>query len=86
MTGETWVTTPGGSTISALLSSTAYGRSGSACAASSSATITAAPGQPASRNAVEVYVGYLRRKLQAVGAGHLLRTVRGHGYRVGASG
>jgi DNA-binding response OmpR family regulator len=42
--------------------------------------------QAASRNAVEVYVGYLRRKLQAVGAGHLLRTVRGHGYRVGASG
>jgi len=29
-----------------------------------------------------VYVGYLRRKLDAVGAGHLLRTVRGHGYLV----
>jgi DNA-binding response OmpR family regulator len=42
--------------------------------------------QAASRNAVEVYVGYLRRKLQAVGAEHLLRTVRGHGYRVGATG
>lgn len=38
----------------------------------------------ASRNAVEVYVGYLRRKLQSVGAEHLLRTVRGQGYRVGA--
>jgi DNA-binding response OmpR family regulator len=36
----------------------------------------------ASRNAVEVYVGYLRRKLDAVGAGHVLRTVRGHGYLV----
>ena len=38
----------------------------------------------ASRNAVEVYVGYLRRKLDAVGAGELLRTVRGHGYQVGS--
>ena len=36
------------------------------------------------RNAVEVYVGYLRRKLDAVGAGHVLRTVRGHGYLVGS--
>lgn len=36
--------------------------------------------QAATRNAVEVYVGYLRRKLDAVGAGHLVRTVRGHGY------
>lgn len=36
------------------------------------------------RNVVEVYVGYLRRKLAAVGAGHLLRTVRGHGYQVNA--
>ncbi len=34
------------------------------------------------RNAVEVYVGYLRRKLDAVGAGHVVQTVRGHGYRV----
>jgi DNA-binding response OmpR family regulator len=39
--------------------------------------------EAASRNAVEVYVGYLRRKLEAVGAGHVLRTVRGHGYLVG---
>jgi DNA-binding response OmpR family regulator len=38
----------------------------------------------ASRNAVEVYVGYLRRKLDAVGAGAVLHTVRGHGYAVGA--
>lgn len=37
------------------------------------------------RNAVEVYVGYLRRKLEAVGAGDVVQTVRGHGYRVGAS-
>ncbi|HEX2299541.1 MAG TPA: response regulator transcription factor [Pseudonocardiaceae bacterium] len=40
--------------------------------------------QAASRNAVEVYVGYLRRKLDAVGAGEMLQTVRGHGYVVGA--
>ncbi|HET9254663.1 MAG TPA: response regulator transcription factor [Pseudonocardiaceae bacterium] len=38
----------------------------------------------ASRNAVEVYVGYLRRKLTAAGAGEVLQTVRGHGYLVGA--
>jgi DNA-binding response OmpR family regulator len=38
--------------------------------------------QAATRNAVEVYVGYVRRKLDAVGAGELLRTVRGHGYLV----
>ncbi len=36
--------------------------------------------QAATRNAVEVYVGYLRRKLEAVGAGDVLRTVHGHGY------
>ncbi len=41
--------------------------------------------QAASRNAVEVYVGYLRRKLDAVGAGAVLRTVRGHGYLVGTT-
>ncbi|SHK92663.1 DNA-binding response regulator, OmpR family, contains REC and winged-helix (wHTH) domain [Pseudonocardia thermophila] len=39
--------------------------------------------QAASRNVVEVYVGYVRRKLDAVGAGHLLKTVRGYGYLVG---
>src|SRR5947208_5240208 len=38
--------------------------------------------QAATRNAVEVYVGYLRRKLIAAGAEELLRTVRGHGYTV----
>jgi DNA-binding response OmpR family regulator len=38
--------------------------------------------QAASRNVVEVYVGYLRRKLDGVGAGHVLRTVRGFGYLV----
>ncbi len=36
--------------------------------------------QAASRNVVEVYVGYVRRKLDAVGAGHVLKTVRGYGY------
>ncbi|WP_422647240.1 response regulator transcription factor [Actinoalloteichus caeruleus] len=36
----------------------------------------------ATRNVVEVYLGYVRRKLRAVGAGHLLRTVRGHGYLI----
>ncbi len=40
--------------------------------------------QAASRNVVEVYVGYVRRKLDVVGAGHVLRTVRGYGYLVGA--
>ncbi|WP_026197816.1 MULTISPECIES: response regulator transcription factor [Sciscionella] len=40
--------------------------------------------QAATRNAVEVYVGYLRKKLEAAGAGELLRTVRGHGYLVAA--
>jgi DNA-binding response OmpR family regulator len=38
--------------------------------------------QAATRNAVEVYVGYLRRKLEAAGAVDVLRTVRGHGYLV----
>ena len=41
--------------------------------------------QAASRNVVEVYVGYVRRKLEVVGAGHVLRTVRGFGYLVGSS-
>jgi DNA-binding response OmpR family regulator len=39
----------------------------------------------ASRNVVEVYVGYVRRKLDAVGAGRVLRTVRGFGYLVSSS-
>jgi DNA-binding response OmpR family regulator len=43
-------------------------------------------GGSASRNVVEVYVGYLRRKLAAVGAGDLVRTERGHGYRLGPGG
>lgn len=38
--------------------------------------------QSVTRNVVEVYVGYLRRKLAAAGAGDLVHTVRGHGYRV----
>lgn len=36
----------------------------------------------AAPNVVEVYVGYLRRKLAAAGARGLLTTVRGHGYRL----
>ena len=40
--------------------------------------------QAASRNVVEVYVGYVRRKLDLVGAGHVLKTVRGYGYIVEA--
>ncbi|WP_344106259.1 response regulator transcription factor [Myceligenerans crystallogenes] len=39
--------------------------------------------QAATRNAVEVYVGYLRRKLSEAGAAGLVRTVRGHGYQLG---
>ena len=34
----------------------------------------------ASSNGVEVYVGYLRRKLEAAGEPRLLQTVRGFGY------
>jgi DNA-binding response OmpR family regulator len=41
--------------------------------------------QAATRNAVEVYVGYLRRKLEAAGAGEIVRTVRGHGYLASTS-
>ncbi|TCP56255.1 DNA-binding response OmpR family regulator [Tamaricihabitans halophyticus] len=41
--------------------------------------------QAATRNVVEVYVGYLRRKLVAAGVGSLVRTVRGHGYLATAS-
>ncbi|PRW64854.1 response regulator transcription factor [Actinopolyspora mortivallis] len=38
--------------------------------------------QDVTRNVVEVYIGYLRRKFDAVGAGEVVRTVRGHGYTV----
>lgn len=38
------------------------------------------PDHPASQNALEVYVGYLRRKLEAGGESRLLHTVRGVGY------
>lgn len=41
--------------------------------------------QAATRNAVEVYVGYLRRKLELAGAGGIVRTVRGHGYLASSS-
>lgn len=37
----------------------------------------------ATPNVVEVYIGYLRRKLSAAGAGGLVRTVRGSGYQLG---
>ena len=37
----------------------------------------------ATRNVVEVYIGYVRRKLADAGADGLVRTVRGHGYRLG---
>lgn len=37
----------------------------------------------ATRNVVEVYVGYLRRKLAEAGADDLVRTVRGRGYQLG---
>jgi len=33
-------------------------------------------------NIVDVYVNYLRRKLKDPAPGHLIRTVRGHGYKV----
>jgi DNA-binding response OmpR family regulator len=36
----------------------------------------------ATPSVVEVYIGYVRRKLRALGAGHLLRTVRGRGYEM----
>ena len=39
-----------------------------------------AEAETVTKNVVEVYVGYVRRKLDAVGAGDVLRTVRGHGY------
>jgi len=37
-------------------------------------------GGSASRNVVEVYVGYLRRKLEADGEARVIQTVRGVGY------
>lgn len=39
--------------------------------------------QVATRNAVEVYVSYLRGRVQGAGAGPLIDTVRGQGYRAG---
>jgi DNA-binding response OmpR family regulator len=38
--------------------------------------------QVVTRNAVEVYIGYVRRKLADAGAGLLINTVRGQGYRI----
>ncbi len=40
--------------------------------------------QAATRNAVEVYVGYLRRKLEAAARPPLIRTIRGVGFMLGA--
>jgi DNA-binding response OmpR family regulator len=37
-------------------------------------------------NVVEVYVGYLRRKIDAPFGRHALRTVRGAGYQLAADG
>jgi DNA-binding response OmpR family regulator len=37
---------------------------------------------PSSRNLPDVYVFYLRRKLAAIGAGGLVKTVRGRGYLI----
>ncbi len=37
----------------------------------------------ATSNVVDVYIGYLRRKLDPPGQGSLIRTVRGQGYRLG---
>jgi two-component system response regulator MprA len=37
-------------------------------------------------NAVDVYVGYLRRKLESDGEARVIHTVRGHGYRFAAGG
>jgi DNA-binding response OmpR family regulator len=37
-------------------------------------------------NVVEVYVGYLRRKIDAPFGRHAVRTVRGAGYRLEADG
>ena len=36
-------------------------------------------------NVIDVYVGYLRKKLEAGGEPRLLHTHRGHGYRLGSS-
>jgi two-component system, OmpR family, response regulator MprA len=40
---------------------------------------------PTTENALEVYVGYLRRKLEAGGEPRLLHTVRGVGYTLRTS-
>jgi len=37
-----------------------------------------------SSNSLEVYIGYLRRKLEADGEPRILHTVRGLGYRLDA--
>jgi len=39
----------------------------------------------AGSNVVDVYVGYLRKKLEQHGTPELIQTVRGRGYRIGAS-
>lgn len=41
-------------------------------------------GNPATSNVVDVYVGYLRGKLEAAGEPRLLHTVRGVGYALRA--
>ena len=39
---------------------------------------------PSSSNVIEVYVRYLRRKLEATGESRLIHTVRSRGYRLSA--
>jgi two-component system OmpR family response regulator len=43
-------------------------------------------GTDAGENAVEVYIGYLRRKVDAPFGRNAIQTVRGSGYRVAADG
>ena len=40
---------------------------------------------PTTSNSLEVYVGYLRRKLEAEGEPRLIQTMRGFGYALRAS-
>jgi DNA-binding response OmpR family regulator len=39
-------------------------------------------GSPVNTNAVEIYVSYLRKKLDSVGSREMLHTIRGFGYRL----
>ncbi|MBA3709595.1 MAG: winged helix-turn-helix domain-containing protein, partial [Planctomycetes bacterium] len=37
-------------------------------------------------NVVDVYIGYLRRKIERVGSKRLIHTRRGHGYLISGEG